>query len=285
MVFCCALLLSKSSSLIPPEIRLELQRVVDLAKTEARAKLGNVDADAAKVISLLPCADLRKLAIKASVPVFIRYTQCTVECHSFVHYFDSCEVHTILFLLLCDQAVFCSSTALSYLNDIPITHPPTDYNDQLRLLQQVEQDIKAMVVEDLDAQAEAMYENTVFPCIFERIKDTVSPEEMSVFHILYNRVRQCESPTQISLLVSWLQPPESLLDMLTYNMFDFCLSKYRDMIDGIPNSTLSDEELSFFTRKYQGKWPRKQAFVVRLCCSNEEFCEFIWRCFQNNVRG
>lgn len=160
---------------------------------------------------------------------------------------------------------------------------PLEYPLQIAYVQNVESMLHSAYDFGFESAAENAYETQIFPAIFQRLSHR---QEISVikrlFRILYDRVRT-ETMDRTNIIISWLQPPQPMLESAMYGLEEQVLSQYKKMVDSISSSQLSMEGMEAASRNK--KWPNQQAFVVGLRCDVEEFCEFFWRLFRSNLSG
>jgi hypothetical protein len=83
-----------------------------------------------------------------------------------------------------------------------------------------------MACVDFESIAETVYETQIFPAIFERLYQRQDIKVIKqLFRILYNWVRS-ENIENANTIISWLQPPQALLDAAMLGMEEMMESQY-----------------------------------------------------------
>ncbi len=160
---------------------------------------------------------------------------------------------------------------------------PVEYSHQVTFLQSLEVKLSTLTCSEFESAADTAYETQIFPAIFERL---LQRKDISViknlYRILYNRVRS-ENMQHASTIISWLQPPQALLETALLGLEDVIEARYTAMIASITTSQLSLQGLQ--AASISKSWPQQQAFVVPIACDVDDFCEFFWRLWNNNTSG
>jgi hypothetical protein len=160
---------------------------------------------------------------------------------------------------------------------------PIDHTSQVSFMQVVDALLNSVAQAEFEPAAESTYETQIFPAIFDRLSQRNDIAVIKrLFRMLYDRVRG-ENAEKASIIISWLQPPLPLLESALFGLEDTVETQYKAMLGSISSAQLSMEGMQ--AASCNRLWPKHQAFVVGLRCAIEEFCEFFWRLYVNNVSG
>ena len=168
--------------------------------------------------------------------------------------------------------------ALEAISQVNRILPPVDYDSQQEFLMAIENEIKQYIDDDFETAAESEYEKVFQALVQRRLRtadETVST--MSLYRLLYERIRS-ENIENADLIVSWLQPPQYMVELCQYNS-ELATRQYQEMLNTVQSSELDEATLKRMSSEKVTKWIKKQAFVVGLACSCQELCEIVWRFF------
>jgi hypothetical protein len=161
---------------------------------------------------------------------------------------------------------------------------PEDYDKQLQFLANTENDIKKLIHDDFETNAEAEYDKVFQALVQRRLTPTDETcNTMELYRLLYERIRT-EDTDLAPLVVSWLQPPLFVVQSCQYDL-DSAIQQYKQMLAKVTSSHLTEEALQCLSAQRTMKWIKKQAFVVGLACSCQEMCEIVWRFFTKQYSG
>ena len=182
------------------------------------------------------------------------------------------------------QALLASESTKASLQNIAAIPIPDNYDQQNDFIYRIESELTSKAVQGFDVEVEAIYRSQLFPALSRRLTASNTVQWMKLYCILYEKIR-AETLSDSTMLISWLQPPQSLVDVLSLGWGDEnVLSRYKSMLDQIQHPA-SEENMGDVMKNYGDQWPRKQAFVVGLMCDLNEFCEFVWRYARNDWSG
>jgi hypothetical protein len=171
-----------------------------------------------------------------------------------------------------------STNALEAILHVISMTPPVDYENQQEFLEGIENGIKQYIDDDFETNAESEYEKVFQALVQRRLRatdETVS--KMNLYRLLYERIRS-ENIESASLILTWLQPPQCMVDLCQFNN-ELATSQYNEMLNKVQSSDLDEATLKRMSSEKATKWIKKQAFVVSLACSCQELCEIVWRFF------
>lgn len=173
---------------------------------------------------------------------------------------------------------------LSYLQSISLQPIPQHIDLQFDYLSSTHKALGAIVPDSFDSSTiENAYESQIYPAMISTLLGRSDIEVIKrLYQILYVRV-QNESADLSTNIISWMQPPQAMLETAMYGLADMIVNQYQSMVESISTNQVDEEILKEISKNKP--WPKQHAIVVGLRCEITEFCELFWRMFRNNLTG
>ena len=161
----------------------------------------------------------------------------------------------------------------------------SSFNEQTEILANLHKTLSKLA-RDIDEECvhtQMLYDTNVYPLTFKMLQRRCNSHVLAMYNKLYERV-QNELPNQRSLTISWLQPPQVLLDMCAF-LGDTAVDQYNQMLAMVPENADETTIQSTIAGNKKLKVFTKQALVRGMCCSLDYFCEFFWRFWTKSFQG
>jgi hypothetical protein len=239
--------------------------VLSNAKAGAKSRIEALSPPVVQCICALPTKKLRMVAIEV---MFTRmWTVLTETCH-----------------FLSSQAIYARPDKLSCLESLCSQPVPQNMDLQFDYISSTHKALSAIAQAGFDSSTtESAYESQIYPAMVSTLLARPDIDVIKrLYHILYRRV-QGEIADVSNTIISWMQPPQPMLETAMYGLADLIVTQYQGMIDSVLTNQLNEEGMNDISKNKL--WPKRHAIVVGLRCEISEFCELFWRIFRNNLTG